>query len=220
MTQTWVMLSPQDGRERSPMSNQYDQRYAHDSFYWGKKPSSFCLKVLELMPPDRPLRLLDIGCGEGRNAVFFARNGYQVTAFDLAAPGVVKTQQLAAEAGVQIDAFEADMLEHRLDESFDVVFCHGCLQYVPSDVRRSLLGHYKQHTNPGGLNVMSVFVRKPFIERAPDGEAAAHKWISGELFTHYDDWRLDFCTEVIFDCMSSGIPHKHAMNQVIARRVQ
>ncbi|MFB3891238.1 MAG: class I SAM-dependent methyltransferase [Phycisphaerae bacterium] len=70
------------------MANQYDREYAPRAYYWGKKPSLLCFKVLELMPPDRPLRLLDIGCGEGRNAVFFARNGYDVTAFDLSPAGV------------------------------------------------------------------------------------------------------------------------------------
>jgi tellurite methyltransferase len=201
------------------MTNQYDQKYAQSDFYWGKKPSTFCLKVLELLPVDRPVRLIDIGCGEGRNAVFFARNGYQVTAFDLAASGVDKTRQLAAQAGVHVNAFKADMLEYRLTETFDVVFCHGCLQYVPQEMRQALLENYKQHTNSGGLNVLSAFIKKPFIGQAPDAEATTQKWVSGELFTHYDDWRLDFCTEIIFDCMSSGVPHKHAMDQLIARRM-
>jgi tellurite methyltransferase len=201
------------------VANQYEKKYDQPAFYWGKKPSPLCLKVLEHMPVDRPLRLIDIGCGEGRNAVFFARNGFEVTALDLAASGVAKTKQLAGEAGVRVEAFEADMLTYRLSEPFDVIFCHGCLQYIPPDMRPSLLGNYRQCTNPGGLNVLSVFVKKPFIAKAPDGEATAHRWISGELFTHYTDWRLEYCTEYIFDCMSSGVPHQHAMDQVIARNV-
>ncbi len=202
------------------MPNQYDQKYTEPAFYWGKKPSPFCLKVLEVFPVDRPLRLIDIGCGEGRNAVFFARNGFEVTAFDLSGVGVAKTLELGTDAGVKIEAFEADMLEYRLTEPFDVVFCHGCLHYIPPDMRQSLLENYKQNTNPGGVNVVSVFVKKPFIGKAPDSEATAHKWVSGELFTHYHDWRFGFCTEKIFDCMSSGVPHQHAMDELIARKPQ
>ena len=65
---------------------------------------------------------------------------------------------------------------------------------------------------------MSVFVHKPFIPPAPDGEATAPRWISGELFTHYANWRIEYCTEEIFDCVSSGVPHQHAMNRVVARK--
>ena len=64
------------------MSNPYDTRYEQEDYYWGVKPSDSCFKVLDFIPPDRPLTLLDVGCGEGRNAVFFASKGYTVTAFD------------------------------------------------------------------------------------------------------------------------------------------
>ena len=45
------------------MNNPYDERYDRDGYYWGTRPSSMCFRVLQLLPPDRPLRLLDIGCG-------------------------------------------------------------------------------------------------------------------------------------------------------------
>ena len=200
------------------MINLYDERYRRPGYYWGKTPSQICYRILQLMPPDRPLRLLDIGCGEGRNAVFFARNGYRVTAFDTASGGIEKTKQLAAEAGVEIDAFEADINRFRLCEPFDVLFSTGVLQYVPQEERQGLFANYREHTCPGGLNVFSVFVRKPFIARAPDAESTAHAWLSGELLTYYHDWRIEFCTEEIFDCMSSDVPHQHAVNRMIGRK--
>ena len=93
----------------------YEQKYDGESYYWGTRPSISCFDVLKLMPPDRPVRLLDIGAGEGRNAVFFARNGYDVTAFDLAAKGVEKTKQLAGKAHAKINVFQADINKFRLD---------------------------------------------------------------------------------------------------------
>ena len=47
-----------------------------------------------MKPPEQPLKLLDIGCGEGRNAVFFARNGYNVTAFDISEKGIITEFQI------------------------------------------------------------------------------------------------------------------------------
>ncbi len=208
------------GQSDTPIQNNmsYDQKYDQASFYWGKKPSSICLKVLELLPVDPRISVLDVGCGEGRNAVFLARNGFNVTAFDISSAGIAKTLQLAQEANVQLRAFEADMLKYCLTEPVDVIFCHGCLGYIPPEMRQELLAHYKEFTRPGGLNVFSAFVQKPFIERAPDAEPNAYPWISGELFTHYHDWKFELCSETIFDCTSSGVPHKHAVNQLIARK--
>ncbi|MCD4701306.1 MAG: methyltransferase domain-containing protein [Candidatus Aegiribacteria sp.] len=200
------------------MTNLYDERYERPGYYWGKIPSHSCYRVLQMLPPDRPLRVLDIGCGEGRNAIFFARNGYQVTAFDTSPMGIEKTKQLAADAGVQIEAFVADINEFRLTESFDLLFSTGVLQYVPPEQRKELFANYRTNTNPGGLNVFSVFVKKPFIEKAPDGEKTAHKWISGELLTYYHEWKIEFCSEDIFDCMSGGVLHQHAVNRIIARK--
>jgi len=199
--------------------NQYEKLYDQDDYYWSKKPSKMCCKVLDLLPPEKPLKLLDIGCGEGRNAVFFARNGYHVSAFDLAESGVRKTKEYANEVGVEIDAFVTNLLEYRLSEKFDILFSAGVLHCIPSNLREEIFDNYKQHTNPDGIHVFGVFVKKPFIEKAPDSEKIVQKWISGELFSHYRDWKIEYCTEEIFDCMSGGIPHKHAINRIFARNV-
>ena len=113
------------------MENPYDKRYDQLGYYLGKRPSSICFRVLEMLPPDKPLRLLDIGCGEGRNAVFFARNGYQVSAFDTSPKGVEKTKSLAEKAHVNVEVFEADIKKFRLSTGYDVLFSTGVLQYVP-----------------------------------------------------------------------------------------
>ena len=197
----------------------YDERYAAEEYHWGAKPSAICQRVLQLLPPERPLSLLDIGCGEGRNAVYFARNGYGVTAFDLSVAGVTKTERLAEMAEAPITVFQADTNEHRLGQDFDILFSTGVFHLIPRTLREEIFGHYKQRTTSGGLNVFSVFVRKPFIGKAPDSDPGAEPWLSGELLTLYHDWKIEYCTEEIFDCMSGGIPHQHAMNRMIARKI-
>jgi Trans-aconitate methyltransferase len=189
-----------------------------DSYYWGVKPSYMCLEVIKLMPPDRPLRVLDIGCGEGKNAVFFARCGYDVSAFDIASSGVEKTKRLAEKAGVHVNAFEADVLKYRLDNDYDILFSSGVLHYIKPELRDEIFENYRTHTSEGGINAMNVFVQKPFVASAPERETNSHHWLSGELLTFYHDWLIEDFSEVVFDCNSSGVPHKHAMNTVYARR--
>lgn len=195
----------------------YEERYKDAEYYWGVKPSFMCLEVLRILPPDRPLRVLDAGCGEGKDAVFFAKNGYKVSAFDITGSGIEKAKQLAGRHGVDIDFFRADILDYRLEREFDVIFCSGVLHYLPEKTRGEVLDDWKRHTAAGGVNALNVFVQKPFIQNPPDEEPGHFpSWRSGELFGHYHDWRFERCEEIIFDCSSGGTPHKHCMDTLIA----
>ncbi len=48
----------------------YDNRYNKDGYYWGLTPNRICYDIMKILPPSRPLRVLDIGCGEGKDSVF------------------------------------------------------------------------------------------------------------------------------------------------------
>jgi tellurite methyltransferase len=200
--------------------NPYDQRYAGQDYYWGHKPSAMCDRVLQFVqsPTDAPRRLLDLGCGEGRNAVYFAQHGFQVVGLDASVPGLKKTQRYAAEVGVQVEMVAANIVTYDLTGQYDVIFSTGTLQYLPPELREQRFQQYKDATVPGGLNAMSVFVYKPFIPRAPDGESTSYRYRSGELLGYYWDWEILYCTEEIFDCMSGGVPHQHTTDRVIARK--
>lgn len=203
-------------------ATEYEQRYQDEDYYWGIQPNRLCYEILQRRPPVRPLRVLDIGCGEGKDAVFLARNGYMVSAFDIAEAGLKKARSLAEFHGACVDFFRADLLNFQPEGLYDIVFSSGVFQYLPPEKRRDVILRLKEHTAPHGLHAINVFVEKPFIAPPPDAEPAetTHPaWKSGELFIHYHDWLLHKTEERIFDCESSGVPHRHCMNVVIAENV-
>ena len=194
----------------------YERAYQNEGYYWGTAPNRACLRVLELMPPTRRTTLLDIGCGEGKDAVFFARNGYEVTAFDISEAGIEKTRQLAASARVNLRTFKANIPDFRMEETFDIIYSSGALHYIPPHLRGEIMANYKAHTT--GLAALNVFVEKPFIPPPPEEEKDAFLWQSGSLLTHFADWEIEDFSEYIFDCHSSGTAHRHAMNVLYARK--
>ena len=198
----------------------YNKWYAGEDYYWGKEPSKMCDKVIEIIRPKPDFRpkLLDLGCGEGRDAVYFAKQGFDVVGLDLSPLGLEKAKKYAQEVSVQIQTIQANIVDYELSDSYDVIFSTGTLQYLPPEVRTQRFQNYKDHTSPNGVNAFSAFVRKPFIPKAPDPAGNEIPYHSGELMSYFWDWEIVFCSEEIFDCMSSGIPHKHAMDRVIARR--
>lgn len=201
----------------------YDGRYGKEGYYWGLTPNRICYDIMKLLPPIKPYRVLDMGCGEGKDAVFFAKCGYAVTAFDLSEQGIEKAKRLAEHNKVEVRLFRADLFDYRPDTEYDIIFSSGVLHFVPEQQRKDLCDSLKEHTADNGINAMNVFVEKPFITRAPDStrdESKRHPWRSGELFGYYHDWLFHVCREEVFDCNSGGKPHKHCMDTLIAQKVE
>ena len=201
---------------------EYDQRYSEKGYYWGLLPNNLCLEIMRIKPPITPYKVLDIGCGEGKDAVFLAKNGYEVTAFDISEHGLSKARELADHCGVEVDFFRADIGDIRLKTDFDIIFSSGVFHYIPQEKRSNVIENLKAHTTSNGINVINVFVRKPFIPLPPDleeSELTAGDWKSGELFMYYHDWLFHKNEERIFDCNSSGIPHKHCMDVMITEKI-
>lgn len=198
----------------------YENDYQKEEYFWGVEPNTTCLKTLELIPPSRPLKLLDIGCGEGKDAVFFARCGYDVSAFDISEAGLEKTKRLADKARVHVRTFRANIWDYRLDENYDILYSSGVLHYIKPELRDEIMMNYKSHVNADGIVAFHVFVEKPFIVPPPEKEDHSYLWKSGQLFTYFHDWYIEHCTEYVFNCNSSGIPHRHAANRVFARNSQ
>ena len=133
----------------------YNERYLAQTNYWEFRPSQMALRILELLPPmNRSPKVLDIGCGEGGTAVFLARNGYNVTAFDLSDVGVSKTYDNAKLAGVGLNVFQADINDFVPSEDYDVVFSSGTLQYLLPDKRKPFIDSIKQRTLKNGIHVL------------------------------------------------------------------
>lgn len=205
----------------SSVVTEYDKRYDTEEYYWGLMPNDICYDIMKILPPVKPYRVLDIGCGEGKDAVFFAKCGYAVTAFDISEQGIEKAKSLAGHNRVEVQFFKADIFDYRLDAEYDIIFSSGVLHFLPQAGRKEFCDSLKAHTTIGGINALNVFVQKPFISRALDStkeEDEREPWYSGELFGYYHDWLFHACREDVFDCNSGGTPHKHCMDTLIAQK--
>jgi SAM-dependent methyltransferase len=65
---------------------------------------------------------IDIGAGEGANAIHLAQKGWQVTAFDYAQEGLATIEKLAREKGLSVDTIVGDILDHKFTDTYDLVY--------------------------------------------------------------------------------------------------
>lgn len=198
---------------------QYEQLYQAEEYYWGLEPAAFLERIIAAKPPRRGMKILDIGCGEGKDAVYMAKKGYTVTAFDLTESGIEKTKKLAAQQGVRINAYVDDINTFETDERFDIVYSSGTLQYINEENISAFFEKITKMTNPHGFNYFNVFVEKPFLSPAPDMDKEEKLWQTGQLFSYYADWKIHYIDETIFECSSCETPHLHCMDSIFAEKM-
>ena len=100
-------------------SQEWDSRYAGAELVWTAEPNRFVVAELQDLPPGR---VLDLGAGEGRNAVWLASRGWQVTAVDFSAVGLDKGRRLAEASSVSVDWVRADLRDYQPEpNSFQLV---------------------------------------------------------------------------------------------------
>ena len=198
---------------------QYEKCYDQEEYYWGLEPAPFLRDLLEIAGKNpAELKVLDIGCGEGKDAVYMAQQGCDVSAFDITQSGIRKTKLLAEKRGVKINAFVADINDFETSDKFDIVYSTGTIQYLFSDRIEAFFEKIKDMVNVGGYVYFNVFVDKPFLELPPDWDKEEKMWKTGQLFSYLADWELCKVDEVIFEDYSAGLKHYHCMDTVIAKR--
>ena len=198
----------------------YEKWYEGDQYYWGLEPASCLDELMKLCPPSAGIKVLDIGCGEGKDAVYMTQKGYDVTAFDLTDNGIRKTLALADQRGVKIKAFVDDINTFDTDEQFDIIYSSGTVQYLFDGNKKEFFDKIDRMTRPEGIVFFNVFVEKSFLELPPDWDKEEKMWKSGELFTYFADWKIERIDEVIFEDLSGGIPHYHCMDTIVCRKVR
>ena len=197
----------------------YDERYSRPGLYWGSQPTQLARSVVRIARtlPRSHRTLVDLGSGEGRDSIYFARRGFRVLGVDISSVGVRKSEQRAARLGVKARFRIGDMRTYRLSQRVDVVFSSGALNNLPRRIRASRFEHFKANTVPGGINAMNADVPKPYIPPYSMNPFAT-PFRSGELLGYYWDWEILDSGQGEFISNSGGVPHRKAMDMVIARK--
>ena len=164
--------------------------------------------------------ILEAGCGEGQNALYLAKKGYHVDAFDLSEYGIAKLKHRCEQSNVQVNAFVADLTSYQFEQSYDMVLCFGTLHFVSKNDWKRFLNNAKEYTNIGGIHIMQIFT-----DTVPASEDIAPFAIGlakdGEIRELYADWEILQFKSYVFEDEHPNVPkHLHASNKIVARRIK
>jgi tellurite methyltransferase len=212
-------LKEQPWYEKEPWGAFWERGYRDLGVSTMGGPSHEIVEILPALPPGG--KVLDLGCGEGRNSFYLASRGLDVTAIDRSAAGIEKLLTLAGRAGVDVCGIVSDIVNLDIVEDYDLVMAHGVLYYLTEMEWHDLLTQVKERTRPGGFNAYSVFIFSDDYPRPNEFKSAryTHSFAPGALRDFYADWEiLRYDVYVKWD-QHPGIPlHYHPIEKLVARK--
>lgn len=139
------------------MTDFWNERFGGDHFFYGTEPNQFLKEQAGIFLPGS--KILSLGEGEGRNAVFLAEQGLTVTASDTSYAGFQKMKKLADSRKVQVSERLENVVSGNWDEkTWDGIiniFCH-----VTSTGRKTIAEKAAKSLKPGGIFLTEQFSKE------------------------------------------------------------
>ncbi len=134
-------------------AERWNARFGVPEYVYGTEPNAFVREQMHLLPPGA--EIIELGAGEGRNAVFLACQGFHVTAVDYAEAGLEKTRRLAEAQGVKVKTLQTDVTTFQPERTWDAVV--ATFLHLPPEQRPSLYRLMQGILRPGGYVIAEWF---------------------------------------------------------------
>ncbi|MDF1547093.1 MAG: class I SAM-dependent methyltransferase [Bacteroidales bacterium] len=173
------------------MKEFWDSRYAEKEFAYGELPNSYFKQELEKLTPGKLLLPAE---GEGRNAVFAAKLGWDVQAVDLSEKGKEKTLRLAAKNNVSIKYHVSNLLDYQyIKNGYDAVVL--IFAHFPSEMRNIIHKKLIYSLKSGGIILMEVFSKKQITRESGGPKSIELLYDINELLLDFEDFEILEATE-------------------------
>ncbi|WP_076606350.1 methyltransferase domain-containing protein [Cystobacter fuscus] len=182
-------------------------------------PSSEVIEVAAALQPGA--NVLDLGCGEGRNSLYLATQGFKVTAVDLSKNAIAKLNHMSERAGVAVKTIVTDLMDLEFTEEYDAILAHGLPAWMKREDWQTLFARAREKTRPGGFNMSSA---KYFTPEYPEAEAFRNSGFPHsvgplELKHFYSDWEIVRYDRYVKWERHPGAPtHPYPMDKLVARK--
>ena len=163
--------------------------YCEPKDYFPKKYNSNPVhsEVLEAMESLSPGKALDLGCGQGRNALFLAQHGFEVTAVDQNELALEILQSIVEQEDLKMTVGLYDINSANLKQSYDLIVSTVVLMFLQADRIPAIIRNMQDQTNPGGYNLIVCAMD---TEDYPCQVPFSFTFKEGELADYYKDWEL------------------------------
>jgi len=187
----------------------WNETYGEKDHFWGELADEPLVRYSCLLPPGG--RVLDLGCGDGRNLFYFARKGFDVHGIDFSETAVIKCCEQAVKEDLPVTVEAMDIRDFNfINETWDLIIVPMVLHAMKLSESMRILDEMKKSTKPNGFNYVSVIAvgdstyydrKKRYHETEPntlhiaDKEFFLHYFKKEELEDSYKSWKLIYSAE-------------------------
>ncbi len=166
------------------MDNQWDERFNRDTYVYGTAPNPFIQYISEQLEGKNVLTIAE---GEGRNAVYLAEQGFNVTAWDYSKIGLKKTEALAQQRGVHVktELIDLETVEWQ-SEQWDVIV--NVWGHVRAHAKHDLLQGVKQAVKSGGLFVTEMYSVHQLNYKTGGPPVLEMLYTPEDILHNFSDW--------------------------------
>ncbi len=204
----------------SKLALDYDQTYKESpATFGGGRAESFVRDAAGLTPMNG--RVLELGAGQGRNALTLAEMGLQVTAIDISQVGVDFMNAKAQELGLTHFRAEVKDASENIEGEFDMIVSTYMLHHLSKENALKLVAKIKERTKSGGLNVIATFTAEGDFAQSPNAVNMFYPNL-GEMQKLYRDWEIITYSEDnsrALDTKTDGSPMTNIAVRIIARKI-
>lgn len=171
----------------------WNSKFSRDGYLYGTKANEFIASKIDLFT--KKTKVLCLGEGEGRNAIFFAKNDFVVTAMDASDIGLSKIHKRSIEEDLKIETICLDLNEWKANEKFDVIIASYLHMY--KNEREKLFEKIEESLDSNAYFIGEFFSTKQINYNSGGPKDLDLLYTIEDFLSHFKNCKKDITEEIV-----------------------
>lgn len=191
-----------------------DKLYSEKKYSRGIRPNDLAVQSVKHITVGEAL---DLGCGEGQDAIFLKQSGFNVTATDASKVAVDNLLELAKDHNVDVDVVHSDIKTFKFDKQYDFVLAEGSIHFLRDEQIEPFIKTLQDNTNINGVHSLGFFNHKTTKNQVDTMAKWGISTIDTEILVeYYKDWEILSMKE---ELQGKNEYSKRGITQLIVKKI-
>lgn len=197
----------------------FNQVYKKNNNAWGESQN----KLLDIIMPNLRLgsTFLDLGCGQGKDSLFMAKNNFKVTAIDSSEVAINQLNKVAESEGLKnLETITTDIRDFQIEKNkYNIIYGSNVLQFLKKDEAEKIIETIKENVAQSGFIILTSFTTDdPSYDKTKENRAFFEP---KEMLNFFKDFKIiHYFENIVIDQGHASVPgpHRHGVVRIIAQK--